>query len=127
MEINLTDIIVALINLLIPVVLALFLKPMADKQKQAQWLEQIQVVAQAAEQLYKTGSIQSRKQYVLKQLERKGIKIDGVSLDAAIEAAVHNINAEQGGHHEVGTEAEQLPAGPIPDRLFDGRTGEALR
>ncbi|MFP5528663.1 hypothetical protein ACLGL1_09415 [Peptococcus simiae] len=90
----------------------------------------MQIIAQAAEQLYKTGGIQSRKKYVLNQLERQGIRIDGLSLDAAIEAAVHKINTEQKPaviKREKERPAVTIKKGVIPDRQVDGRTGEVLK
>jgi len=98
MNIDLTQIAVALIALLTAIVTG-FLIPLIksklglDKEKlteNQQMLLKLAVTTavKAAEQIYTSEEGQKKKSYVLNILAQQGYKIDSASLDAAIEAAV---------------------------------------
>lgn len=91
MEINITDIAVAIIGLCGTLITA-YLIPWIQKNASAKTQENIKfwtgIAVQAAESIYKDpGHGQEKKQYVLDYLAGKGIKVD----DAQVEAAVYEL------------------------------------
>lgn len=104
MNIDLTQIILAIIAL-ISAVLTSFVIPwikskiqmnndtLSENQRVLLSLA-IETGVRAAEQIYKSDEGQKKKAYVLALLEAQGFKVDTVSVDAAVEAAVLKLHAE---------------------------------
>ena len=92
--INWTEIILALIGLmgailtsvLVPYIRTKYSQDQLDKARM--WLE---VFCSAAETAFDNGSI--RKEWVLDQMQRVGIKLTAVELDACLEAVVRELTA----------------------------------
>jgi len=92
MQIDLTQLVIALICILISMLTSVLIpyiksKTTADQQSQIQiWAT---AAVQAAEQLFQgTGRGKEKKEYVLNFLTEKGFKIDETSIDALIESSV---------------------------------------
>lgn len=98
MNVNITPIIEAVI-MLITAVISAFLIPWiksktTDSQRQ-QLIAWIKIAVAAAEQIFVgSGRGEEKKKYVLAFLEDKGLTIDENSVNAAIEAAVKQLNSE---------------------------------
>lgn len=98
MNVNITPIIEAVI-MLITAVISAFLIPWirsktTDSQRQ-QLIAWIKIAVAAAEQMFVgSGRGEEKKKYVLAFLEDKGLTIDENSVNAAIEAAVKQLNSE---------------------------------
>lgn len=90
MEINLTEIITALIGLCAALVTT-YLIPYIKKNANAKTQENIQfwagIAVQAAESIYQSGQGQEKKAFVLRYLREKGIEVD----DAIVESAVYDL------------------------------------
>lgn len=90
MEINLTEIIVAVIGVCSALITG-FLIPYIQKNASAKAQENIKfwtgIAVQAAESIYSSGQGAEKKKYVLNYLAEKGIKVD----DAQVEAAVYEL------------------------------------
>lgn len=90
MEINLTDVVVAIIGLCGTLVTA-YLIPWIKKNASAKTQESIKlwtgIAVQAAEQIYGSEQGTQKKKFVLDYLAGKGIKVD----DAQVEAAVYEL------------------------------------
>lgn len=98
MNVNITPIIEAVI-MLITAVISAFLIPWirsktTDSQRQ-QLVAWVKIAVAAAEQIFTgSGRGEEKKKYVLAFLEDKGLTIDENSVNAAIEAAVKQLNSE---------------------------------
>ena len=97
MTTDITEIVGYVISLILAII-STFLVPYLKQKLSAEKLEQIRcwvsVAVSAAEMLYAgDGRGAEKKQYVLNFLAGKGFKIDEESIDALIEAAVHELNA----------------------------------
>lgn len=95
---NITVIINAVIALIAAVV-STFLIPWIKSKTTAQQREElvawVKIAVSAAEQIYKgSGRGADKKQYVLDFLANNGFTVDTDSVDAAIEAAVKQLNSE---------------------------------
>jgi len=95
MQIDITQIIVALIGLIgavITYVLVPFIKSKTDATMFAKIQTMVQVAVTAAEQIYTgTGMGQTKKKYVLDFLESKGYTVDEDTIDKLIESAVYEM------------------------------------
>lgn len=94
---NLTPILIALL-ILVAVLIICYLIPWIKTKTTAQQRENIyfwiRIACSAAEQLFKSGEGQKKKQYVLEFLQSKNLKVDMDELDKMIEAVVLEINRE---------------------------------
>ena len=95
MMFDMSDVVKAVCSLVVALITC-FLIPLIKKRTTSEQYEQIKlwvkIAVQAAEQLYKgRGRGEEKKQYVLKFLESKGMKIDAEVLDALIESAVFDL------------------------------------
>lgn len=86
--------IIGVVTVLITYYLIPYLKTKLSKEKQDDFDKWVRIAVQAAEQLLKatdpTG--EKRKKYVLDFLKKKGYTIDMDNVEAAIEAAVYELN-----------------------------------
>lgn len=93
---NITPVIEAVITLLFAIISCLViptLKARLDAEKFAQVAYWVQIAVRAAEQIFSEPSMgQQKKEYVLKFLEEKGLKVDPDSIDALIESYVLEFN-----------------------------------
>lgn len=83
-----------LVEFAITAVLALityYAIPWIRERKLEKW---IMIGCSAAEQIYKAGHGEEKKQYVLDFLATKGVKVDNVAVDNMIEAFVFKMNTE---------------------------------
>ena len=94
---DLTPILIALL-MLVAVLIICYLIPWVKTKTTAQQRDNIyfwvQMACSAAEQLYKSGEGQKKKQYVLEFLHSKDLTVDEDELDKMIEAVVLEINKE---------------------------------
>ena len=94
---DLTPILMALL-ILVAVLITCYLIPWIKTKTTAQQRDNIyfwvKMACSAAEQLYKTGEGQKKKQYVLEFLHSKELTVDEDELDKMIEAVVLEINKE---------------------------------
>ena len=94
---NLTPILMALL-ILVAVLIIRYLIPWVKTKTTAQQRDNIyfwvKMACSAAEQLYKSGEGQKKKQYVLEFLHSKELTVDEDELDKMIEAVVLEINKE---------------------------------
>lgn len=92
MQIDLTQVIVAIIGLLATVLTTVcipYIRSITSSEKYNHLQVWVTVAVEAAEQIFKgTGLGSQKKEYVLKFLEEKGFKIDEKELDIMIESAV---------------------------------------
>lgn len=98
MSVDITMIIEAVIAL-ITAVASVFIIPWIKGKTNAQQREDliawVKIAVMAAEQLYKgSGRGTEKKQYVLDFLAKNGFTVDEESVNAAIEAAVQQLNSE---------------------------------
>ena len=99
MTINLTQIMVAVITLIGALVARYvipWIKGQMDDRQYDMFLSIVRVGVFAAEQLYKAGHGEEKKQYVIDLLKEKGYEVDCMAVDAAIEAAVKELHIEGG-------------------------------
>ena len=94
---DLTPILIALL-MLVAVLIICYLIPWVKTKTTAQQRDNIyfwvKMACSAAEQLYKSGEGQKKKQYVLEFLHSKELTVDEDELDKMIEAVVLEINKE---------------------------------
>lgn len=91
MMVDVTNIINAVVMLFIAV-LGTYLTYLQKKSTNASQLnEWVKIAVSAAEQAYKVGMTQDRKQYALDVLAKKGLKVDWNAIDDMIEAAVNQL------------------------------------
>lgn len=104
MQINLTQIILAVITL-IGTIMTGYIIPLLKRKlenEDAQLLESktsmlwaiVRTGVFAAEQIYSSDEGEKKKSYVLGLLEQQGYKVDVAAVDAAIEAAVKELKME---------------------------------
>lgn len=86
--------VIALIGALIGAFLIPWIRSKTTAEQRSDLLAWVKIAVAAAEQIYiGVGRGEEKKQYVLDFLEAKGMTIDEESVDAAIEAAVQQLNA----------------------------------
>lgn len=97
MSYNITPILEALIGLCVVVITSIFipyLKTKLTAEQEKTILALVKIAVSAAEQIYKEhGSGKKKKEYVLKWLADRGIKVDTEKLDALIESEVYKITS----------------------------------
>ena len=95
-NINLTPVLTALISLIAALITCYVIPVLKGKISAQTWAEivkWIKIAVQAAEQMKKVGLLTyDKKNYVIEFIKSKGFKIDGDELNAAIEAAVYELN-----------------------------------
>lgn len=98
MTIDITTIInavIALIAAVISVFVIPWIKSKTTVQQREQLVAWVKIAVSAAEQLYKgSGRGEEKKQYVLDFLSKNGFSVNEDSVNAAIEAAVKQLNSE---------------------------------
>ena len=90
-----TDIIKAVITLITALVSAFLVPYIKSKYSEAQlkkWQNIVDIGVSAAEQLYHSDQAQEKKEYVLKYLYEKGIKLDSETIENLIEASVLHLH-----------------------------------
>ena len=89
--------ILTLLSALITTLLIPYIRSRTTAEQQAMIRNWVFIGVYAAEQLFKdSGMGADKKQYVLDFLQSKGITYDAAAIDAMIEAAVKQLNIEQG-------------------------------
>lgn len=97
MTIDLTQIILAVITVIGAIItryLIPWIKSKLDERQYDVFNGLVRVGVFAAEQLYNSGKIQDKKQYVLDLLKGNGYQIDDESVNALIEATVKELKIE---------------------------------
>ena len=85
--------VIALIAAAVSVFLIPWIKSKTTDAQRKELVEWVKIGVAAAEQLYKgQGRGEEKKQYVLDFLKQKGVTVDEESINAAIEAAVSQLN-----------------------------------
>ena len=85
--------VIALIAAAVSVFLIPWIKSKTTDAQRKELVEWVKIGVAAAEQLYKgQGRGEEKKQYVLDFLKQKGFTVDEESINAAIEAAVSQLN-----------------------------------
>lgn len=96
MNIDITQIVVAVIGLLSVVVTSVvvpLLKKKLGSEKLAELQIWVEIAVHAAEQIFSdTGMGKQKKEYVLEFLREKGFDVDDKAIENAIEAAVYDMN-----------------------------------
>lgn len=85
---------IALVGALITAIVIPWLKSKTTCQKREELLVWVDIAVTAAQQLYHELDGAERKNYVLKFLQGKGYKVDDLTVDSAIEAAVHKLHQQ---------------------------------
>lgn len=97
MTFDITDLVkalLALISVAITTFLIPYIKSKTNIQQQEQIIAWVKLAVAAAEQIYTgSGRGKEKKEYVLKWLKDRGLTLDADTVDAMIEAAVHELNA----------------------------------
>lgn len=89
--IDVTGLVEAVFNVILALaaVALAYLKNKSNKDSQIDaW---VKIAVQAAEQAYKTGMTQDRKQYAMDVLSKKGLKLNWSEVDMMIESAVNQL------------------------------------
>lgn len=89
--IDITAVIQAVIALFVAVITYMvipYIKGRVSEQKFSELCEWVGIAVDAAEQLYKSGNGDEKKQYVMDFLAKKGFTLDTDSIDTLIEAHV---------------------------------------
>lgn len=87
--------VIALITAVITTFLIPWIKSKTNAQQREQLVAWAKIAVAAAEQIYKGSKRgEEKKQYVLGFLAKNGFSVDGDSVNAAIEAAVKQLNSE---------------------------------
>ena len=96
MNIDITQIVVAVIGLLsviVTTVVVPLLKKKLGAEKMSELQKWVEIAVHAAEQIITgTGMGQKKKEYVLEFLKQKGYDVDDEAVENAIEAAVFDMN-----------------------------------
>ena len=88
--------VIALIAAAVSVFLIPWIKSKTTDAQRKELVEWVKIGVAAAEQLYKgQGRGEEKKQYVLDFLKQKGFTVDEESINAAIEAAVSQLNGSE--------------------------------
>lgn len=86
---------IVLISAIISCILIPWIKSKTTDGQRQQLVAWTKIAVAAAEQIFKgTGRGEEKKKYVLAFLEEKGITFDENSINAAVEAAVKQLNSE---------------------------------
>lgn len=96
MNIDVTTIVNAVIALIAAIVTAFvvpWIKSRTTAQQREELIAWVKIAVAAAEQIYKDNKGEEKKQYVLNFLENNGFSVDDDSVNAAIEAAVKQLNS----------------------------------
>lgn len=96
-NINMTEIVQALITLLAALISAVvvpWIKGKVGEQNMSDFLRWVEIAVAAAEQIYTQEDGELKKRYVLNYLYSKGVVVDEADVDNAIEAAVLKLHAE---------------------------------
>lgn len=88
---DITNIINAAVMLIIAVLGTYLTHLQKQSNNTAQLNEWVKIAVSAAEQAYKVGMTQNRKQYALDVLAKKGLKVNWNEIDEMIEAAVNQL------------------------------------
>lgn len=93
---TLANAIIALLAAIITTFIIPYIKSKTTENQRKTLVEWIKIAVKAAEQIY-TGSGRGieKKAYVLNFLREKGISVDEASIEAAIEASVNDVCAEE--------------------------------
>ena len=87
--------VIALAAAIVSTVIIPWIRSKTTTQQREALMAWVKIAVEAAEQIFSgEGRGDEKKKYVAAFLEEKGFKIDGRSVDAAIEAAVRQINSE---------------------------------
>lgn len=109
MENNITEIIEAVIALVVALVSAFvipWIKKKVGAENMSDFLRWVEIGVAAAEQIYTSVATQEKKQYVIDFLAEKGISYNELEVDAAIEAAVIKLHNQLYGQAAKDGEAE---------------------
>lgn len=96
MQIDMTEIIkavIALVSVLITGALLPYLQSKMSAEKWTRLSELVNIFVGAAEQLYLSEQGQEKKQYVLSKLTDAGYRVEEAEIDAMIESAVLTLHA----------------------------------
>lgn len=86
--------VIALLAAVISVFVIPWLKSKTTEEQRKQLIAWVKIAVSAAEQIYNgPGRGEEKKQYVLDFLAEQGFAVDDASVDAAIEAAVQQLNS----------------------------------
>ena len=99
MQIDLTQIILAVIALISAVLTGFvipWIKSKLDDRQYEILVAFVKTAVYAAEQLFTSDMWKEKKQYVVDLLEENGYKVDVTAVDALIEATVRELRIEQG-------------------------------
>lgn len=88
--------ILTLLGALITTILIPYIRSRTTAEQQAAINSWVGIAVYAAEQIIGSGKGAEKKQYVLDFLAGKGLTYDATAVDAMIEAAVKQLNIEQG-------------------------------
>ena len=91
MMVDVTNVINAVVMLIIAVLGTYFTHLQKQSNNTSQLNEWVKIAVSSAEQAYKVGMTQDRKQYALDVLARKGLKVNWNEIDDMIEAAVNQL------------------------------------
>ena len=97
MEINITELLNAIIALLAAVITTFvipWIKRKVGNEKMTDFLRWVEIGVLAAEQMYQSFEGEEKKNYVVGLLKEKGFKFSDVEVSAAIESAVKTVHAE---------------------------------
>ena len=98
MNIDLTNIIEAIITLLVIITTTFvipWIKSKTTPQQRKEFIEWVKIGVMAAEQIYKgSGRGGEKKNYVIDFLQSKGFTFDEATVNNALEAAVKQLNTE---------------------------------
>ncbi|MCM1299960.1 MAG: phage holin [Firmicutes bacterium] len=87
--------IIALVAAIITAFLIPWIKSKTTDSQRQQFVAWVKIAVAAAEQIYNgTGRGAEKKQFVIDFLEDKGLTFDKTAVDAAIEAAVKQLNSD---------------------------------
>ena len=92
---DITSIIEALLTLIVAVVGVVYTKYRKESTSAEQLDRWVQIAVSAAEQAYKVGLTDDRKDYALSVLEKKGLTLNWSEVDTMIEAAVNQLPSTQ--------------------------------
>lgn len=95
---NITDILVAVVNLALVVLVAVLIPMLKNRigaENMDSFLRWVEIGVAAAEQIFADTEGEKKKAYVLEYIESKGFEVNAEDVDNAIEAAVNKL------HHEL--------------------------
>lgn len=92
---DITGIIEALLTLIVAAIGVVYTKYRKESTNAEQLDRWVKIAVSAAEQAYKVGLTDDRKDYALSVLEKKGLTLNWSEVDTMIEAAVNQLPAAQ--------------------------------